>query len=101
MQDQKNNNKYTTPSGTPDTDHFLDALAEADDVIAQAIRRREAEEAIAETDRAVAELAEARRRAAQKDRTESAVPEDSAPDEERAEPLPDDTGKLSRPAADS
>ncbi|MBQ4176689.1 MAG: SH3 domain-containing protein [Lachnospiraceae bacterium] len=89
MRDSKSNIDKTTSSGIPDTDHFLDALAEADDVIAQAIRRKEAEEAIAETDRAVAELAAARKRASQGALASTGSHADSVPD-------PDGSGMVVR-----
>ncbi len=60
MQDDKNRKNSTGLS--EGMDDLNDALMQADDVISEALRRKELEDAIAETDRAVAELAEKRRR---------------------------------------
>ena len=61
MQDDNNRKNILFPSDSSISDDLKDALAEADDVIAEALRRKELEEAIAETDREVAELAAQRK----------------------------------------
>lgn len=61
MQDDNNRKDITPDAGGEISDDLKDALLEADDVIAGALRRKELEEAIAETDREVEELAARRR----------------------------------------
>ena len=107
MQDDKNrkNSKdilFPSDENLPDTglEELNDALLEADEVIAEALRRRELEEAIAETDREVAELAAQRRQAGSR----RSVPDDSS-DQAGRTSGPDDntaqTGRSSDSAEDS
>ena len=60
MQDDKNRKNSTGLS--EGMDDLNDALMQADDVISEALRQKELEDAIAETDRAVAELAAQRKK---------------------------------------
>ena len=62
MQDDNNRKNNTGISDDFMSDDLKDALLQADDVISEALRRKELEEAIAETDRAVAELAAQRKK---------------------------------------
>ena len=62
MQDDNNRKNNTGISDDIMSDDLKDALLQADDVISEALRRKELEEAIAETDRAVAELAAQRKK---------------------------------------
>ena len=84
MKDDNNRKNLTEPFDDGMADDLQDALTQADDVIEQALRRKELEDAIAETDREVAELAAKRK----KDRPQEDHLENTPADP--AEPAPAD-----------
>ena len=88
MQDDNNRKNNTGISDDFMSDDLKDALLQADDVISEALRRKELEEAIAETDRAVAELAAQRK----KDGRAYIPPAPESEDEDTETPDPDAAG---------
>ena len=97
MKDDNNRKNLTEPFDDGMADGLQDALTQADDVIEQALRRKELEDAIAETDREVAELAAKRKKAGQ-----SAVPVRQDDSVSGDDPEPKDSpaaGRSKEPAA--
>ena len=80
MKDDNNRKNLTEPFDDGMADDLQDALTQADDVIEQALRRKELEDAIAETDREVAELAAKRKKdRPQEDHLENTPADPAAP----------------------